>query len=417
MSTAPAQPDANKCPLPEGWRWVRLGEVIIEAQPGFACGERDPNGVVQLRMNNVDIRGNCVLEEYIRVPADVLTIQRYALKPGDILFNNTNSVELVGKTALFRGYSEPVVYSNHLTVLRTNPELLDPEYLAKWLLLQWKNKLFEHICNRWIGQSAVKNNKLLSFEIPLPPLPEQKRIAAILKERMAAVERARRAVEEQLEAAKALPAAYLREVFPRQGASLPEGWRWVKLGEVCERIEYGYTASADLDIVEPHFLRITDIQNGHVVWDKVPGCKISPEEEEKYLLFDGDIVFARTGATTGKSYLIRRPPRSVFASYLIRLRPKTHICADFMYEFFQSSTYWQQIYTNIRGAGQPNVNASLLSKMVIPLPPLSEQKRIAAILKERMAAVERLRKALEEQLEAINKLPAAILRKAFSGEL
>jgi len=204
------QPDQE---LPEGWRWVKLEEVISEAQSGFACGERDPKGVIQLRMNNVDTRGNFVWNEFIRVPANIETFAQYQLAPEDVLFNNTNSTELVGKSAFFTGYQEPVVYSNHFTRLRTDKSLLTPIFLAVWLNHQWIQGVFANICNRWIGQSAVKSNKLLALDFPLPPLPEQKRIAAILNEQLAAVERARKAAEDELAAINALPAALLRRAF------------------------------------------------------------------------------------------------------------------------------------------------------------------------------------------------------------
>lgn len=196
----------------------------------------------------------------------------------------------------------------------------------------------------------------------------------------------------------------------------PPGWRWVRLGEVCERVDYGYTASADFTVTEPRFLRITDIQDGKVNWDSVPGCRISIRETEVNALSDGDIVFARTGGTTGKSFLIRDPPPSVFASYLIRLRVKREVDAEYLYAFFQSDGYWRQIRTNARGGAQPNVNATLLSNLDLPLPPLPEQRRIAAILTEQMAAVERARKAAEEQLAAAKALPAAYLRTVFNSE-
>jgi type I restriction enzyme S subunit len=201
--------------LPPGWRWARLGDVIAEAKPGFASGARDPKGVVQLRMDNVDTRGKMDWSDFIRVPAEDSDVSEFELASGDVLFNNTNSVELVGKSAVFLGFQEPVVYSNHFTRLGAKPPQLDPQYLAAWLLQQWQLKVFENICNRWIGQSAVKDDKLLALEIPLPPLDEQKRIAAILKDQMAAVERARAAAEAQLEAAKALPSAYIRESFAK----------------------------------------------------------------------------------------------------------------------------------------------------------------------------------------------------------
>jgi len=203
----------EKPKLPDGWRWVRLDSLVVEGQSGFACGERDPEGVIQLRMNNVDTRGNFVWDEFIRVPADEDTIRQYKLEPGDVLFNNTNSVELVGKSALFTGYSEPVVYSNHFTRLRMDRTQLLPDILVAWLNLQWYRGVFANICNRWVGQSAVKPDKLLALDFPLPPLAEQKRIAAILNEQMAAVERARNAAEEELKTINALPSALLRKAF------------------------------------------------------------------------------------------------------------------------------------------------------------------------------------------------------------
>ncbi|WGV28384.1 restriction endonuclease subunit S [Halotia branconii] len=198
---------------------------------------------------------------------------------------------------------------------------------------------------------------------------------------------------------------------------LPDGWRWVKLGNLCQRIDYGFTASADFSIKEPRFLRITDIKDFGVNWESVPGCQISSEEESANRLADGDIVFARTGGTTGKSFLIKNPPRAVFASYLIRLRLKNDVAPEFVYSFFQSDSYWKQIKLSARGGAQPNVNATLLSDISLPIVPLNEQKRIAAILNEKMEGVEKARKEVIAQLEAINQLPAAFLRQAFNGEL
>src|SRR5205807_5398160 len=101
----------------------------------------------------------------------------------------------------------------------------------------------------------------------------------------------------------------------------PEGWCETTVGAVSLDISYGYTTSASSKPNGPRFLRITDIQNGNVDWKSVPFCKVTPPDASAYLLKPGDLVFARTGATTGKSFLIRSAPNAVFASYLIRLRP------------------------------------------------------------------------------------------------
>ena len=155
-------------------------------------------------------------------------------------------------------------------------------------------------------------------------------------------------------------------------------WQTKSLDELAERIDYGHTASARTNAIGPKFLRITDIQNGHVDWKTVPYCAATADELAKYRLNDGDIVFARTGNTTGKSYLLKQPPKdSVFASYLIRVRPSRSVDARFLAHFFDTPEYWNQVKKNAQGAGQPGVNASRLKTLDIPTPPLSEQKRIA----------------------------------------
>ena len=164
---------------------------------------------------------------------------------------------------------------------------------------------------------------------------------------------------------------------------LPEGWEIAKVKDVALDIQYGYTESSSKNEIGPKFLRITDIQDNHVDWETVPYCKISEEDKRKKKLEDGDLVFARTGATVGKSFLIRgNIPDAVFASYLIRLRfPKT-ISVQFVYNFFQSPIYWNQIVEGQVGIGQPNVNGTKLGKLEFPLPPLPVQQAIVTKIEE-----------------------------------
>src|SRR5262249_16714913 len=119
---------------------------------------------------------------------------------------------------------------------------------------------------------------------------------------------------------------------------LPEGWAEAPLAALTTAIQYGYTASAQPDGRGPRLLRITDIQDGRVDWSCVPGCDIGKADLEKYRLTSGDIVFARTGATTGKSFLIFDCPRdAVFASYLIRVKAATTVVTpEYLIRFFQS---------------------------------------------------------------------------------
>jgi len=409
-------------PLPDGWRWVRLGEVIQEAQAGFACGERDAEGIVQLRMNNLDTRGNFIWDDVLRVPREGNNIEPFLLVPGDVLFNNTNSTELVGKSALFTGYTEPIVYSNHFTRLRSIRDALLPDVLASWLNQQWQQGVFAAICNRWIGQSAVKADKLLNLEIPLPPLPEQRRIAGALRKQMAAVEKARAAAQARLEAVKALPAAFLRQVFPQPGQPLPTGWRLVKLGEVCEGPgQYGTSTKSNGEQRGIPILGMYHIHEGHIRWENVMHVELQANELSKYMLCKGDLLFNRTNSAelVGKTAVYEIDTTAVFASYLIRFRLIQGVADPHFVSVFINS--WEGRYfiekNMARAIGQVNISASIMRTMPVPLPPFDEQRRIAGLLRDQMAAVDKARAAAEAELETINALPSALLRRAFNGEI
>ena len=168
---------------------------------------------------------------------------------------------------------------------------------------------------------------------------------------------------------------------------LPEGWAWATVGQVSNTVQYGYTASANKNTSGVRFLRITDIQNGNVNWDVVPTCKIPGRIIKDYKLQTDDIVFARTGATVGKSFRLRGQfPESVFASYLIRVKPTSQLLSDWLDVCFQSPDYWSQIKVSSVGIGQPNVNGTKLCALRVPIPPAKEQQRIVNEV-ERMSSV------------------------------
>ena len=163
---------------------------------------------------------------------------------------------------------------------------------------------------------------------------------------------------------------------------MKKGWQTKRLSEVSS-MNYGYTESASSEPVGPRFLRITDIQDDRVDWDRVPFCKIESADLPKYCLASGYIVFARTGATTGKSFLVNDPPSAVFASYLIRLRLlDQQLLPEFVSLFFQTAGYWQSIKEGSSGSAQGGFNATKLGELRIPVPPLSEQRRIVGLLDE-----------------------------------
>ncbi|MEW6090059.1 MAG: restriction endonuclease subunit S [Pseudomonadota bacterium] len=180
-------------------------------------------------------------------------------------------------------------------------------------------------------------------------------------------------------------------------------------------MQYGYTAKAAAEPVGPKFLRITDIQNGTVDWKTVPHCPIDGAGLGRFLLQPGDIVFARTGATTGKSFLISSSPEAVFASYLIRLRPATDIIEPaYLAYYFKTQAYWDHIAVGTTGSAQGGFNASKLAALPVPVPPLEEQKRIVAILDEAFEGLARARENAEANLKNARELLVSGIREIFN---
>lgn len=196
---------------------------------------------------------------------------------------------------------------------------------------------------------------------------------------------------------------------------VPEGWAWSRLGTISSAIQYGLSNSAEAQ-GSHKLLRITDIQDGTVNWDNVPFTTTT--DPDTYLLKTGDIVFARTGATVGKSFLITETPfPAVYASYLIRIRLIGDLPSEYIYQFFNSACYWSQITDKSVGVGQPNCNGTSLKELFIPLPPLNEQVKIIPIVETLLDYVKRIGLERTELLSILSATKSKILDLAIRGQL
>ena len=194
---------------------------------------------------------------------------------------------------------------------------------------------------------------------------------------------------------------------------MPESWEIDSLANCCHKPEYGVTASANDQVIGPQFLRITDITESGVNWKNVPYCACTDEEYQKKRLEHDDVVFARIGATTGKSFIVKNPPNSVFASYLIRVRPKGDLNPDYLYYYFNTESYWQHINANKDNNMKGGVNGSVLSQLLIPIPSNVGQRAIAATL----IAIDRKLAYHQKKRAALNDLFQTLLHQLMTAEL
>ena len=198
---------------------------------------------------------------------------------------------------------------------------------------------------------------------------------------------------------------------------IPDSWEWVTIEDISSSILYGVSESAK-DNGQYKLLRITDIQNNQVNWETVPSTDFPQEKAVSYILHKGDILFARTGATVGKSYLVNQcPPNTIYASYLIRIKTSQNIEPAYLKYFFESGFYWQQISEGSVGIGQPNVNGTSLSLLKIPIPPKSEQMRIVGAIQDVLSTVNSIDICKQSILTSVNQAKSKILELAMQGKL
>lgn len=427
--------------IPEGWKWVRLSRIasVLNGDRGKnypAKSTLSHEGIPFISALNLDGKG--VIDDDNLLCMSEQQYDRLGngkLIKGDIVVCIRGSLGKHGRYPYERG-----AIASSLVILRL---FLNHQVAAEFLMMYLDTPLFFSEIQKYNNGTAQPNlaaNCLEQFLFPLPPLAEQKRIVAQIEELLSYLDRYEKAwnrledfgsrfpVDMQKSILQMAIQGKLVEQRPEEGTGeelyrqiqaekkrliqegkikkekslpeiaedevpfeIPEGWCWVRWGDLSQSIQYGYNAPAQ-ENGRIKMVRISDIQNGKVLWDTVPYCEISEDEIPTYLLGINDILFARTGGTVGKSYLVKEVPEdAIYAGYLIRTRYSALLCPEYLKYFMESQLYWEQLRNGTIATAQPNCNGKTLSRMILPLPPLAEQKRIVARLGEILPLCERLK--------------------------
>ncbi len=412
--------------IPDNWVWVRFGELAVDIADGpFGSNLKrehytDNHEVRIIQLSNIGDNG--WKEKNIKYTTfdHLETISRSRVFPGQLVIAKMMPA---GRAIIVPDLEKAYVLSSD--AIKFVPyDRLNIYYLLYGInSTDFRNQVS---CDtQGVTRARTSIKKLRNYSFPLPPLSEQQRIVERIESLFEKLDQAKELIQESLDSFENRKAAILHKAFTGEltkkwreenGVSL-ESWEERELGDYTE-IKYGYTESACFNNIGPNFLRITDIQDGIVNWDEVPHCPISNEDYNKYRLNVGDIVVARTGATTGKSYLIVDEVDSVFASYLVRIEVvKSHILNyRYLYLFLQSQKYWKQITELKSGIAQPGVNAKKLKSIIIPIPQIDEQIKIVELLDNLLNKENRCEfiSDVEEMIETMKK---SILARAFRGEL
>ena len=368
--------------IPDTWEWVKLGAICVIARGGSPRPIKEyittaPDGVNWIKIGDTEKNGKYISQTAEKIKPSGVSKSRM-VHAGDFLLTNSMSF---GRPYILK--VDGCIHDGWL-VISQSKEVFDQDYLY-WMLssyyayMQFSDK---------VSGAVVKNlnsDKVANSVFPLPPLAEQKRIVAKIEELLPLIDRYEEAWTKLEEFNKRFPGdmqksllqmaiqGKLVEQRPVEGTGeklytkiqaekqaliksgkikkdkplpeitddekpfdIPESWKWVRWGALSESIQYGFNAPAK-EKGRIRMVRISDIQDGNVLWDTVPFCDIAENDIETYLLGENDILFARTGGTVGKSFLVKEVPyESVYAGYLIRTRYSSLLCPKYMKYFMES---------------------------------------------------------------------------------
>ncbi|MES2257425.1 MAG: restriction endonuclease subunit S [Pseudomonadota bacterium] len=399
--------------FPETWREMNVGSVILDLQPGFAQkpGEEDEGTTPQIRTHNVTPDGKISLDGIKHISASVKEAVRYTLVAGDVVFNNTNSEEWVGKTAVFDQEGE-YVFSNHMTRLRAHPELVLPEYLAAYLHLLWAMGYSKTRAKRWVSQAGIESSALASFKLPLPTLPEQQRIVDVL--RLAeAVAKEKRSVSDKID--DLVRTAYWQHFgdwYTSDGLRDP-----VRISDCVADSQYGVSEAMEQSGAYA-VLRMNSITtSGWLNLSDLKYADLSKRDIDATELRNGDLLFNRTNSKelVGKCAIWRDAKGSFsFASYLVRLRLKECMLPEYLWATLNSAYGKYRLMNSAKQAvSMANVSPTDLGRITVPLPPVDLQEKFAHWVKN----IEALRTEMLSKLDAFSELHNLVTQQALLGDL
>lgn len=403
--------------LPKGWRWAKLWEVC--QRPITTCDptRRPDVEFTYVDISSVDNQRKCIVEPRSLLGRNAPSRARQVIKAGDIILATTrpnlNAVVLVPKEL------DNQICSTGFCVLRPVPELLSGEFLFFWV----QHPDFVECLSDLVKGAlypAVTDNQVLAQYILLPPLSKQQRIAALLKQQLAAADRARKASEARLAAARALPAAYLREVFESEEIS---AWKRIKLGDfVASNIRTGISRPESRDSAI-HCLTLSAIRDGKVLIGNSKPVSVTAREAKGNHVKPGAFYVVRGNGNrqlVGRGGIAPNGGEEVlFPDLLFEIvTNQSVIDVRFLRWVWDSDYVRTQIESKSRtAAGIYKINQRDLSSIEVPVPSPDKQKHIIGVLAGREAGLKALSEMIASELESVSALSQKLRTYALTSRL
>ena len=398
----------------DDWEQRKFSDVVTTRR-GLTYKPSDirKNGVRVLRSSNIAEDSFTLGDEDVFVVREAVNID-YA-RANDILITAANgSSRLVGKHTIITGIPEESAVHGGFMLLGTTKE---PYFVNASMGSSWYRRFTELFVAG--GNGAIGNlskNDLDNQEISIPSEEEQKAIGSFFRQ----LDHLITLHQRKLEGYKRVKKSLLEKMFPKEGKKVPEirfegfteDWEQRKLSEVASSFEYGLNAAAkEYDGINK-YIRITDIDDLSRVFkdDDLTSPDTDLSAASNYKLHDGEILFARTGASVGKSFIYRESDGHVyFAGFLIRAKIKSEYDPEFVFQNTLGVSYEKYIQITSQRSGQPGVNAQEYGEYTFLVPDYTEQKKIGGFLRQ----LDNLIPLHQRKLEGYKRVKKSLLEKMF----
>jgi len=418
--------------IPESWNTKKLKFLVSEKLKYGANESAELEDLDQpryIRITDFGEDGTLRENTFKSLPFEIA--KDYFLENGDILFARSGAT--VGKTFQFKNYEGLACYAGYL--IKANPD--ENQITSDFLYYFTKSNSYESWKDSIFIQATIQNigaDKYNTLQVPLPPIAEQTAIAEYLDEKTAEIDKLIANKGRLIELLKEERTAIINKAVTRginADAKLkPSGIDW--LGDIPEhwevkrlkfltkdKLKYGANESAEQENFDhPRYIRITDFgDDGKLRNDTFKSLPF--EVAEDYLLKDGDILFARSGATVGKTFQFKNyDGLACFAGYLIKASPnEEEMLSDFLYWFTKSGVYegWKNSIFN--QATIQNIGADKYSCLEIPITKIEEQKEIVEFIESKTNEIDSTISKIEKEIELIKEYRTALISEVVTGKL
>lgn len=403
--------------MKEGWEIKRLIDVV-DFQRGLTYSKKDEVDFSEnkvLRSNNVDLNTNKLDFTEIRYinPTIVIPDNKMVTKGALLICTANGSKSHLGKVALIDD-DYKYAFGGFMGLIKPRKDL-NSKFLFHIMTSDFYKKFIASLSDG-ANINNLKFGDLGGFQIPLPPLPEQQRIVAILDEAFAAINKAKANAEKNFKNAKELFESYLQGVFENGS------WEKKKWGDLCEFVRGPFGGSLKKNMFKDDGYVV--YEQKHAIHDHFNQLRYFIDEEKfnemkRFELFPGDLIMSCSGVTLGRVAIVPEGiKRGIINQALLKLTPKKNVSVNFIKHWLRSRIFQNIIFTYAGGAAIPNVpSAKILKGILIPFPSLIEQERIIREIDEVLTETNRLESIYQQKLTDLEELKKSILQKAFNGEL